>query len=51
MIYKKQLKERQELGNYCDSSIIIKVVNNSNTTYLYIRRLRFREILKLIKRY
>lgn len=51
LIYKSQLRERQELGNYRGSSIIIIVANNSNATYLYAKRLRFGKTLKGVERY
>lgn len=51
LIYKSQLRERQELGNYRGSSIIIIVANNSDTTYLCAKRLRFGGTLKGVERY
>lgn len=51
LIHESRLRERQESGNYCGSSIVIIVANNSNATYLCARGLRFGEALKVIERY
>lgn len=51
LIYKRRLRERQKSQNYCGSFIVIMVVNNSDTTYLCAKGLRFGGILKVVKRY
>ena len=51
LIHESRLRERQESENYCGSSIVITVANNSDATYLYARGLRFGETLKVVERY
>lgn len=51
LIHESQLRERQELENYHGSFIVITIANNSNATYLCVKRLRTGEMLKVIERY
>lgn len=51
MIYESRLKERQKLGNYHSSSIVITIVSSFKATHLYTKKLRFGGIFKVIGRY
>lgn len=51
LIYKNQFKEKQELRNCRDSFIVIIIANNSDTTYLYTKKLKFGRMLKVVERY
>lgn len=51
LIHEDRLRERQELGNYRGSSIVITVANNADATHLCAKGLRFGGTLKVVKRY
>ncbi len=51
LIHESRLRERQELGDYRGSSIVITVANNSDATYLCAKGLRFGGTLKVVERY